>query len=264
MKKNHTGERLETFVLNGNSVLHLHRYQISENFIVNKRVLDIASGEGYGTSLLSKKAKFIYGVDIDELTIIKAKKKYKKENLEFLVGNTSSIPLCDNSVDVVISFETIEHHNEHEQMIMEIKRVLTDDGLLIISTPDKLHYSDNRNYTNSFHVKELYKSQFIELIKLFFKKSQLLNQSYLNGNSLLLDNKTQGKMQFYSGHYLQLEKRVVNPMYLILIASNNEFLEQESSLFDGSGVDKEIKNKRVYAVKNSIAFKVGLFILLLI
>jgi len=48
----------------------------------------------------------------------------------------------------VISFETIEHHDEHEQMMKEIKRVLKPSGLLIISSPDKKNYSEDANYTN--------------------------------------------------------------------------------------------------------------------
>jgi len=62
--------------------------------------------------------------------------------------------------DLVVSFETIEHHDEHEQMLAEVKRVLKPDGMAIISSPDKAIYTDKPEYHNSFHVKELYREEF--------------------------------------------------------------------------------------------------------
>jgi hypothetical protein len=61
----------------------------------------------------------------------------------------------------VVSFETIEHISEHEEMFAEIKRVLKDDGLLIMSSPDKRYYSEARNYENPFHVRELHGAEFL-------------------------------------------------------------------------------------------------------
>src|SRR5438034_11094846 len=49
---------------------HLHRYAFATQFVRNKRVLDLASGEGYGSNLLAKTAKQVVGVDIDEQTEI--------------------------------------------------------------------------------------------------------------------------------------------------------------------------------------------------
>ena len=69
--KTWTGERLETFVFNDNTVEHLHRYAITFDYIKGKTVLDIASGEGYGSNLLSKYAEKVFGVDIDETSISK-------------------------------------------------------------------------------------------------------------------------------------------------------------------------------------------------
>lgn len=99
--------------------------------------MDIASGEGYGSSLLSKSALSVIGVDIDNDSIENAKIKYTCPNLEFRQGSTSNVPVPDNSVDVVVSFETIEHHDKHEEMMLEIKRVLTATGTLIMSSLTK-------------------------------------------------------------------------------------------------------------------------------
>src|SRR6185436_20367656 len=102
-----------------------------------KIVLDIACGEGYGVNLLSHNSKFVFGVDIDSQVISHASTKYKQSNVKFIPGSATQIPLPDFSVDVVTSFETLEHLEDHTTMMSEIKRVLKLNGILIISTPDK-------------------------------------------------------------------------------------------------------------------------------
>lgn len=67
-------------------------------------------------------------------------------------------------INVAVSFETLEHLEDHQGMLQELKRVFKKNGLLIISTPNKLYYSDKSNYINKFHVKELYKNEFKNLI----------------------------------------------------------------------------------------------------
>lgn len=256
-----TGERLETNIYNDNAVKHLHRYAIATKYIQNKIILDIASGEGYGSNLMSEYASFVYGVDIDEETVANAKTKYRKNNLSFLLGSTSKIPLEQNSVDVVISFETIEHHDQHQMMLGEIKRVLKPEGILIISTPDKYYYSDLPNYKNKFHIKELYKEDFIKLINNYFSTLQILSQSYLNGNSLMLDEDSRKTIQFEKGNFTTLKEVECHPVFLIAIASNNDFSKQPNSIFDGSSVFQEKQSFLAKQVHNSITYKVGNVIL---
>jgi len=259
MNKKFAGERLETDIFDGNTINHLHRYALVNNYIKNKIVLDIASGEGYGSNLVSEYAEYVYGVDIDDETIQKAQKKYKKTNLEFILGSAASIPLEDNSVNVVVSFETIEHHNQHNQMLEEVKRVLKPDGLFIVSTPDKHFYSDLRNYNNPFHVKELYKSEFESLINNHFKNYQLLSQSYLNGNSVVLDHKNRKEIEFYKGNFIEVKNTISNPHFLIAICSDINFEKQHISIFEGcmfvkSSLEYEALVKEIY---NSNSYKLG-------
>src|SRR5690349_4921310 len=120
MKKEWTGERLETNIHSQVTAEHLHRYALAMEYVQDKTVLDIACGEGYGSNLLAQKAKSVVGVDIDKFIVSEAKNKYRKSNLSFLEG---SAPLDDQSIDVVVSFETLEHTSNHEQFLSEIKRV---------------------------------------------------------------------------------------------------------------------------------------------
>lgn len=255
--KNWTGERLETFIYNRDSIEHLHRYAIANNYIEGKIVLDIASGEGYGSNIMSKNASFVYGVDIDNKTVEEAKLKYKRENLKFLTGSTSKIPLGDNSIDVVVSFETIEHHDKHEEMMVEVKRVLKSNGLLIISTPDKLYYSDKRNFNNQFHIKELYKQEFVDLISKNFSKIQLLAQKYYNGNSVIQDEKVNNGLQFFSGNYTEIMEVDIDSLYLVAIASDNVFEEQSTTVFDGGQIINADCKNQINQIYSSNSYKLG-------
>ncbi|WP_278036320.1 class I SAM-dependent methyltransferase [Flavobacterium nitratireducens] len=263
MKKDWTGERLETFVNTNNSIEHLHRYAIVLDYLTNKVVVDIACGEGYGSFLMSKIAHSVIGIDIDSDTIFNAKEKYVSENLSFKIGAADSIPIEDKSIDVVVSFETIEHHDKHDEMMMEIKRILKPDGLLIISTPDKYYYTDRRGYKNKYHVKELYKEDFFNLVKKFFSKQQFLGQSYINGNSYINSQFNKNEIFTYSGDFSIIKKGdPIESIYLIAIASNRDFNSQPCSFFNGSQIlNFQQEEKFIQILRNCNSYRVGNFIL---
>ena len=255
MKKKWTGERLESYIFSRDTVEHLHRYAVASEFVKGKIVLDIASGEGYGTNLLSQYASFVYGIDIDDNTIQNSKEKYKKDNVKFQQGDATKIQLEDNKVDVVVSFETIEHHDKHHEMIKEIKRVLKPDGLLIISTPDKLYYTDKRNYINKFHIKELYKKEFEDLINAYFSNNKLLSQKYSNGISIIEE---EVNCDIYSGDFNNINKEEIFPYYLISLASNLEVDFDKKSIFNGTQLLLSYNEK---LFRNSTTYKIGYFLL---
>src|SRR5260370_27720021 len=131
-----TGERLVTS-LSGDIVWeHLHRYAFANEFATGKDVLDIACGEGYGTFLIASRARSVTGVDLSSESVVHARRKYTRGNLHFCIGDCRQIPLQAQSVDVVASFETLEHIAEHDQFLTEIRRVLRPGGRLIVSSPD--------------------------------------------------------------------------------------------------------------------------------
>jgi len=257
--KNWTGERLETFVNNKNTIDHLHRYAIANNYILDKVVLDIACGEGYGSNLMSKNAKFVHGVDIDPETIANAKIKYVKSNMSFQIGSADNIPIPNASIDVVVSYETIEHHDKHNEMMLEIKRVLKPNGVLIISTPDKLFYTDKRNYINEFHVKELYKNEFFDLVAARFSNIQILKQLFVNGNSVVYPD-TNYNLDVYNGDYFNISSYEVNPLYLIIIASDIPTISQSVSVFDGSKI-LSANDEKIAQIYKSKSYIIGNFIL---
>ena len=178
-----TGERYVP-TLNGEIRFeHLHRYAISLDYIKDKAVLDIASGEGYGSAMLATQAKHVTGVDIDPTSIKHAVETYSAlPNLSFSIGSCDAIPLADASVDVVVSFETIEHHDKHVEMLNEIKRVLRPDGVLIISSPNRVIYSEAPDYKNPFHVKELDLQELDILLQGHFSNVSYFGQDAMGGS----------------------------------------------------------------------------------
>ena len=261
MKTNWTGERLETFIISRDTVEHLHRYTTALEYIKNKVVLDLACGEGYGSNLMSKVASYVYSVDIDDDTIKAARIKYKNKKIKFLTGSASLIPVDSNKIDVVVSYETIEHHNKHNEMLNEIKRVLKKNGLLIISTPDKLFYSDTRNYKNEFHVKELYKNEFKDLISNNFINVQLITQTYFKGCSVLEDENEKHNLELLSGDFLNVQNFKNDPLYLIAIASNAKIGLFKTSLFNGFDIINKHAENKINNIYNSLTYRIGNFIL---
>lgn len=158
---------------------HLDRYNFAAGFLNgNETVLDAACGTGYGSSILCKKAAKVLGMDISSETIKFAQDHYQQKNIRFQACDASrEIPLPDESVDVVVSFETLEHVRNQENMLSEFKRVLKKGGRLVISTPDNDLISGGLPSDNPFHVKELDKKEFVELLSKFFEIRQLYGQT---------------------------------------------------------------------------------------
>lgn len=269
MKKISTGERLEFYDFSDVTVEHLHRYAIANELVRDKVVLDIASGEGYGSFILSKYASKVIGVDIDKETVFNAQKKYLSNNLNYILGSADNIPVDSNSVDVVVSFETIEHHDQHDEMFFEIKRVLKSDGILIMSSPDKKYYSDIPKFQNKFHVKELYFEEFKDMVNKNFKFSNFLFQKAFNFNSFISNEDLFFKMEVFTGDYNLVKKDVLEPLYNIAIASNERLISVKPSLFNGKKIsDFQLANilsvkKTFYEGKiyDTNSYKVGNFLL---
>ena len=152
---------------------HWHRYHFAARAVAGKRVLDAACGEGYGTALLARHAAQVTGVDISPQAIAHAQGAYADlANARFVCASCTQLPLADASVDVAISFETLEHIHEHEAFLDELARVLTPQGVLLISCPNKREYSDNRGFENEHHVRELYRDELAALLAARFAHLQ--------------------------------------------------------------------------------------------
>ena len=220
-----TGERYVPAVEGQIKYEHLHRYALCLELVAGKSVLDIASGEGYGAALLAAVAESVTGVDIDAGSVEHARHLYYKSNLTFLVGGCERVPLPDHSFDVVTSFETIEHHDKHEEMLDEIKRVLKPGGTLVISSPNRLTYSDEPGYRNPFHVKELYYDEFHELLRGRFKSIRMFGQRLAAGSFVYpLGSSGGSNLKSLTGDAAAVSRHVrelPSPIYFVAVCSDD-------------------------------------------
>ncbi len=132
-----TGERLTASVHGQVELEHYHRYLFTRGFCRDRDVLDVASGEGYGAAHLAQVARHVVGVENAGPTARNAALNFPRANLCFVQADARSLPVANASVDVVTSFETIEHFDRQEDFVAEVRRVLRPDGCFIVSTPDR-------------------------------------------------------------------------------------------------------------------------------
>jgi O-antigen biosynthesis protein len=204
---------------------HFHRYAWCRGLVKGHAVLDIACGEGYGSAMLARDAASVIGVDISAEAVSHARQAYSDiSNLEFRLGDAASIPLPDDSVDVVISFETIEHHDKHQEMIDEIRRVLKPDGLLVISSPNRVVYSEKAGYHNEFHVKELDFGELDALLRTRFQQLRYFGQRLAVGSALAAINSDEQErfMDAFTDTPAGVMHRspdLVDPVYFVAVAA---------------------------------------------
>ena len=252
-----TGERLLPGLMDQNvEIEHWQRYLFSLGLAAGKSVLDIASGEGYGSALLASVSESVVGVDIDKDAVSHANSTYAKKNLRYLQGSCDNIPLPDRSVDVVVSFETIEHHDHHNEMMHEIKRVLKPAGVCIISTPDRT-YSEQEGYSNPYHVKELSVEEFKCLLASSFRNSQLYAQKYMVGSLLIPMGATKSSFLFarqaQTGSTPKFQEFELT--YVVAVASDGNLPEPCNTFLENSHfwAKQREENERVNQLFASLA-----------
>jgi len=149
---------------------HINAYIFASNFVKHKNVLDMASGEGTGsTYLINNDAKRVIGADVSKHALSQALLINTGKKAEFVLLNGQSIPFADNSFDVVVSFETIEHTHNPDMFLKECKRVIKNGGTIICSTPNKSITSPFfKTPVNPYHLKEFYAQEFYSLMSTHF------------------------------------------------------------------------------------------------
>jgi 2-polyprenyl-3-methyl-5-hydroxy-6-metoxy-1,4-benzoquinol methylase len=128
----YTGERYHPDRLGEIRQEHIHRYAWVLNMVAGLDVVDVACGEGFGSAMLAERAKSVTGVDISDAAVKHATSSYPAQNLSFICADAAELPLQDQSADVVVSFETIEHVADQARMLAEIRRILRPDGFLVM------------------------------------------------------------------------------------------------------------------------------------
>lgn len=222
-KPEFTGERFLPECAGEIAYEHWHRYVFARHIGTGKTVLDVATGDGYGAALLSGVAAFVCGVDIDQATVKNASARYAAhKNLAFIQADGSALPFPDGAFDLVVSFETIEHVDAGVQALMlkEFERLLTPNGLLVISSPNKAVYSDATGFHNPFHVRELYRDDLSALLSPHFAAYKWFHQR-LQFWSGIWDEQDQSKFfdAWSTGDGKVEPYRPHDSMYFIVVAA---------------------------------------------
>jgi SAM-dependent methyltransferase len=220
-----TGERFTPEVSGAIWYEHWHRYCAVLSAAKGKRVLDAACGEGYGSGLLSSVAAEVVGVDIDPEAIGHARDRYRDQsNLRFVQGSCTALPLSAASVDLVVSFETIEHLVEQEQMLDEIRRVLAPDGILVISSPNKAIYSEASGHSNHFHVRELARDELVSLLSPRFPRQAWYGQRVL-AQSMLWSEERAGErvaeLVALNANHVEMLDAPAPAMYFVVVCGGD-------------------------------------------
>ncbi len=150
-----TGERTVPGIPSENYWFRRHEaaYEHLVAEVTAARVLEVGSGEGYGTAVLAGVAQFVLGVDYDSAAVAHARAHYRAAR--FVRGNLAALPVRSGSVDVVATLQVIEHVWDHPQFVRECVRVLRPGGRLFVTTPNRLTFSPGRETpVNPFHTKE--------------------------------------------------------------------------------------------------------------
>ena len=146
--------------------------------------VDVGCGNGRHLKSLSHKIKnaHIVGIDHSHTEIVNLTSEFddigcKNNNTyEFISHDIRNLPLKDNSQDLVICSEVLEHIPNYEAVLSECYRVLKPAGVLLISvptyTPEKLCWLFSKKYqqTPGGHIRIFKKAQLMES----FKKHKLI------------------------------------------------------------------------------------------
>jgi len=158
---------------------HLARYAFARLYAGGRRVLDAGCGTGYGSFELAGAAAQVTGFDVAAEAIRYARVQFAAPGVHFAFAECGAMPFASNTFDLVVAFEVIEHLADHRAFLQECARVLKHQGLLIVSSPNRLYYAESRAESgpNPYHQHEFEAAEFVEELGKTFSNVRLLLQN---------------------------------------------------------------------------------------
>jgi SAM-dependent methyltransferase len=190
---------------------HYARYAFATRFSKNAVVLDAGCGTGYGSQALSGDALRVVGIDLSEEATRYAADHYPSLNQRWLTASCTQLPFGDATFDTVVAFEVIEHLPDWPKLLIEARRVLKPAGVFIVSTPNKVVYSETRGDAgpNPFHEHEFEYAEFRGALTAFFPYVEIVLENHgscvvfesenanISGNALLESRSDAQHATFY-------------------------------------------------------------------
>ncbi|MBY4898116.1 bifunctional 2-polyprenyl-6-hydroxyphenol methylase/3-demethylubiquinol 3-O-methyltransferase UbiG [Cupriavidus sp. AU9028] len=143
--------------------IHLARYQLARDYARGRRVLDIACGEGYGSAWLRQwGATEVDGVDVSVDAVELAKANFGIDGVRFHAYDAQrAVELFpDRKFDLIVSLETIEHLPDPKRYLLNLKSLLAEGGILIISCPNDWWYYPSEQESNPYHLRKYHFDEF--------------------------------------------------------------------------------------------------------
>jgi 2-polyprenyl-3-methyl-5-hydroxy-6-metoxy-1,4-benzoquinol methylase len=154
---------------------HLAVYEWIALQLADKRVIDMACGEGYGSEVLARRTGEVVGVDANPEAHEHARLRYVRPNLRFERGlvDTFGEP---GSCDAVVFLQTIEHVHDPVAVLEHLGSLLAPGGVVYVSTPNVLTLAPHgaERSGNPWHLKEYRAGEFRELCGAAFGQVELL------------------------------------------------------------------------------------------
>ena len=146
---------------------HLVVYEWIAERVWGRRVVDLACGEGYGTSVLARTARSVVGVDANPEAFEHARAKYTTRTTRF---ERDLIDTWQGDVDCVVFLQTIEHVQDADATLAHIRELIGPTGIAFISTPNVLTLAPEgaEKSGNPWHIREYRAEEFQELCERHF------------------------------------------------------------------------------------------------
>lgn len=149
---------------------HIKEYLSPESL-----TLELGAGVGYGAQILSQKAKQVIALDIEAEAVEYANARYGSDSCSFKTYDGYTVPYDDESFDVVIAIQVIEHVENETLFISEARRVLKKSGVFIVTTPNKtLRLKPGQKPWNPHHLREYTSDELSSLLKTEFPDVKIM------------------------------------------------------------------------------------------
>lgn len=114
--------------------LQMYHYLALKKELKGKQVLEVGSGRGGGARHLAAhfQPTSYVGMDLAQNAVDLANRLHILPNLKFIQGSAESIPIADNSIDIVMNVESCHAYGLPEKFLQEVKRVLKPGGYLLM------------------------------------------------------------------------------------------------------------------------------------
>ncbi len=160
---------------------HISRYAYAARFASGARALDAGCGTGYGSVELARHGWNVTACDVAPDAIAFAREHLTAPNLHYVRASATAMPFAPAAFDLITAFEVIEHLQDWRALLSEARRVLAPGGVFLVSTPNRLYYTESRatEGPNPFHVHEFDFEEFRDSLKEFFPQVRILFQNRL-------------------------------------------------------------------------------------